>query len=236
MRDRDNWSSDHLLKRGFIGFCLICMVASSIQFIPVQYIKSNVFNINNMVLTIEFFGAYIIMLNFAVYAYRRYGNGKLFKKLSLKDYQLTAFTTVMAFLIAQAYIYMFDIFFQNRFKIEAIHFSKDLYDNNWSLVLLIVGFVFFSPILEELVFRAYILDVAFSDKWRWLGEIVSAFFYGLFHMRYHNLFSFIFFAQYGFWMAWLYNQTRNVRAAILMHVVLNAVTISIVGYYYYYYH
>lgn len=233
MRDRDNWSSDHLLKRGFIGFCLICMVASSIQFIPVQYIKSNVFNINNMVLTIEFFGAYIIMLNFAVYAYRRYGNGKLFKKLSLKDYQLTAFTTVMAFLIAQAYIYMFDIFFQNRFKIEAIHFSKDLYDNTWSLGLLIVGFVFLSPILEELVFRAYILDVAFSDKWRWLGELVSAFFYGLFHMRYHNLFSFIFFAQYGFWMAWLYNQTRNVKAAILMHVVLNAVTISIVGYYYY---
>ncbi|CAI2650964.1 hypothetical protein AKUA2003_12720 [Apilactobacillus kunkeei] len=233
MCDRDNWSSDHLLKRGFIGFCLICMVASSIQFIPVQYIKSNVFNINNMVLTIEFFGAYIIMLNFAVYAYRRYGNGKLFKKLSLKDYQLTAFTTVMAFLIAQAYIYMFDIFFQNRFKIEAIHFSKDLYDNNWSLGLLIVGFVFLSPILEELVFRAYILDVAFSDKWRWLGELVSAFFYGLFHMRYHNLFSFIFFAQYGFWMAWLYNQTRNVKAAILMHVVLNAVTISIVGYYYY---
>ncbi|MCT6859615.1 MAG: CPBP family intramembrane metalloprotease, partial [Apilactobacillus sp.] len=62
--------------------------------------------------------------------------------------------------------------------------------------------------------------------------IVSALFYGLFHMRYHNLFSFIFFAQYGFWMAWLYNQTRNVRAAILMHIVLNAVTISIVGYYY----
>ncbi|MCT6859338.1 MAG: CPBP family intramembrane metalloprotease [Apilactobacillus sp.] len=233
MRNSDTWRSDHLLKRGFIGFCLICMVASSIQFIPVQYIKSNQFSINNVAMTIEFFGAYIIMLNFAVYAYRRYGNGNLFKVLSLKDYQLTAFATVMAFLIAQAYIFMFDIFFQNRFQIEAIHFSKDLYNNTWSLSLLIIGFVFLSPILEELVFRAYILDVAFSDKWRWVGEIISAFFYGLFHMRYHNLFSFIFFAQYGFWMAWLYNQTRNVRAAILMHMVLNAVTISIVGYYYY---
>ncbi|MCK8611917.1 CPBP family intramembrane glutamic endopeptidase [Apilactobacillus nanyangensis] len=233
MRNSDTWRSDHLLKRGFVGFCLICMVASSIQFIPVQYIKSNQFSINNVAMTIEFFGAYIIMLNFAVYAYRRYGNGNLFKVLSLKDYQLTAFATVMAFLIAQAYIFMFDIFFQNRFQIEAIHFSKDLYNNTWSLSLLIIGFVFLSPILEELVFRAYILDVAFSDKWRWVGEIISAFFYGLFHMRYHNLFSFIFFAQYGFWMAWLYNQTRNVRAAILMHMVLNAVTISIVGYYYY---
>lgn len=233
VRNSDTWRSDHLLKRGFIGFCLICMVASSIQFIPVQYIKSNQLNTNNVALTIEFFGAYIIMLNFAVYAYRRYGNGNLFKMLSLKDYQLTAFATVMAFLIAQAYIFMFDIFFQNRFQIEAVQFPKNLYDNTWSLFLLIIGFVFLSPILEELVFRAYILDVAFSDKWRWLGEIVSALFYGLFHMRYHNLFSFIFFAQYGFWMAWLYNQTRNVKAAILMHIVLNAVTISIVGYYYY---
>lgn len=209
------------------------MVASSIQFIPVQYIKSNQLNTNNVALTIEFFGAYIIMLNFAVYAYRKYGNGNLFKMLSLKDYQLTAFATVMAFLIAQAYIFMFDIFFQNRFKIEAVQFSKDLYDNKWSLFLLIIGFVLLSPILEELVFRAYILDVAFSDNWRWLGEIISAFFYGLFHMRYHNLFSFIFFAQYGFWMAWLYNKTRNVKASIIMHMVLNAITISIIGYYYY---
>ena len=136
------------------------MVASSIQFIPVQYIKSNQLNTNNVALTIEFFGAYIIMLNFAVYAYRRYGNGNLFKMLSLKDYQLTAFATVMAFLIAQAYIFMFDIFFQNRFQIEAVQFPKNLYDNTWSLFLLIIGFVFLSPILEEMVFRAYNLDVA----------------------------------------------------------------------------
>ena len=47
------------------------MVASSIQFIPVQYIQSNQVNVNNVTLTIEFFVAYIIMLNFAVYAYRR---------------------------------------------------------------------------------------------------------------------------------------------------------------------
>ena len=233
MRDSDTWRSDHLLKRGFIGLCLICMVASSIQFIPVQYINSNISNFRNWSLTVEFFGAYIVMFNFAVYAYRRYSNGNLFKILSLKDYQLTAFATVMAFLTAQAYIFMFSIFFQNRFSIEAIHFSKDLYDNNWSLTLLIIGFVFLSPIIEELVFRAYFLDVAFPDKWRWLGEIFSAIFYGLFHMRYHNLYSFVFFAQYGFWMAWLYNQTRNVKSTIIMHMVLNAVTISIVGYYYY---
>ncbi|GAA6113058.1 MAG: CPBP family intramembrane metalloprotease [Apilactobacillus sp.] len=233
MRDSDYWSSDHLLKRGFIALCLVCMVASSIQFIPVQYISVNNKVIENVTLTIEFFGAYFIMMNFAIYAYKNYGIGPLLKRLNLSGYQTTAFATVIAFLIAQAYIFMSDIFLQNRFSIQATHFPKYLYNNSWSLVLLIIGYVFLSPIIEELVFRAYLLDVAFPTKLKWAGEIVSAILYGLFHMRYQNIFSFVFFAQYGFWMAWLYNQTKNIKASIIMHIVINAVGISIIGYYYY---
>ncbi|GAA6114163.1 CPBP family intramembrane glutamic endopeptidase [Apilactobacillus apinorum] len=233
MRDSDYWSSDHLLKRGFIALCLVCMVASSIQFIPVQYISVNNKIIQNVTLTIEFFGAYFIMLNFASYAYKRYGVEPLFKRLNLSGYQTIAFATVIAFLIAQAYIFMFDIFFQNQFSIQAVHFPKSLYNNNWSIVLLIIGYVILSPIVEEIVFRAYLMDVAFPTQWKWAGEIVSAVLYGLFHMRYQNIFSFIFFAQYGFWMAWLYNQTKNVKAPIIMHIFINAVSMSIIGYYYY---
>lgn len=77
------------------------------------------------------------------------------------------------------------------------------------------------------------MDVVFPTQLKWVAEIASAILFGLFHMRYQNIFSFVFFAQYGFWMAWLYKQTKNVKAPIIMHMVINAVSMSIIGYYYY---
>ena len=94
--------------------------------------------------------------------------------------------------------------------------TKDIYT---LLLVCIIG-----PILEEVLFRGIILD-GFLKRYKPIKAIFwSAFLFGLFHL---NPWQFIPGFFIGLLLAWIYLKTRSLIPVILIHVVNNSLSYSI---------
>lgn len=229
MNETDYWNPRQMFKKGLVGLLLIVMVATSFPFIPAQQIRSSNGIEHNVSLTVFYVLLYTIMMGLAFYAYKKFGTGyKLSHKLSRKDFLIIFIGTVISGVLGKIFIRIFGLSFRNNFSMHDFAFSH----YPWQVVLLILSYLVLSPILEEVVFRAYLIDVAFPNQLKWVGAIASAILFALFHMRYYSFYAFFYFAIYGLFLAIVYNQTRNVKAPIIMHIALNLVAIVLVGPYY----
>ncbi len=85
-----------------------------------------------------------------------------------------------------------------------------------------VGMIFFTtvliaPVMEELMFRKYLIDrmVPYGQK---TAVIISGLFFALFH---GNFYQFFYAWILGMVFAWLYSSTGNIRYNIMMHMMVN---------------
>lgn len=229
MNETDYWNPRQMFKKGLVGLLLIVMVATSFPFIPAQQIQSSNGIEHNVSLTVVYVLSYAIMMGLAFYAYKKFGTGyKLSHKLSRKDFLIILIGTVISGVLGKIFIRIFGLSFRNNFSMHDFAFSH----YPWQVILLVLGYLILSPILEEVVFRAYFLDVAFPNQLKWIGAIASSILFALLHMRYYSVYSFFYFAIYGICFAFVYNKTRNVKAPIIMHIFLNLMAILLVGPYY----
>ena len=83
--------------------------------------------------------------------------------------------------------------------------------------VIFVTTVIIAPVMEELMFRKYLVDrlVPYGQK---TAVILSGLFFGLFH---GNFYQFFYAAALGMVFAWIYSSTGRIRYNILMHMCIN---------------
>ncbi|USS92819.1 CPBP family intramembrane metalloprotease [Fructilactobacillus ixorae] len=101
------------------------------------------------------------------------------------------------------------------------------------LILLSTGMVLLTPILEELVFRGYLIRGVMSWAPMWLAMITSGIVFSAGHAN-SNWLSFLTYAVMGMILARVYVKTNRIQVAITLHLINNLVAtvmmvISIVG-------
>lgn len=93
--------------------------------------------------------------------------------------------------------------------------------NNSNMYLNIAYVALIGPIMEEIVFRKYLLN-----KLRWFGDLpailITAVAFGLFHM---NLNQFLYAATLGAVFAYIALRTNTIRYTIILHMMINAIGI-----------
>lgn len=95
--------------------------------------------------------------------------------------------------------------------------SIDELINNSPIWLVFLVTVIIAPIIEELMFRKFMID-RLSRYGDLLAVIISSIGFGLFH---GNFYQFFYAAMLGFILGYIYTKTRNVKYSILMHMIIN---------------
>lgn len=93
--------------------------------------------------------------------------------------------------------------------------------SNLTLVLMGVTAVFFSPVLEELVFRGFLIGAFFKKSSKILPVVVSGVLFAIPHMEDFNVISFVTYASLGMILAYLYVKTQNIKVSIGLHFLNN---------------
>ncbi|WP_155286851.1 CPBP family intramembrane glutamic endopeptidase [Lacticaseibacillus zhaodongensis] len=99
----------------------------------------------------------------------------------------------------------------------------DLMRSSRVVMLLIVNVA--APLVEELIFRGLLMNVAFKERNRFsdiFNIILSTVAFAIVHGP-TNLFDFVIYAGLGFALALTYVRTRDVRYGMVMHIINNLV-------------
>jgi uncharacterized protein len=124
----------------------------------------------------------------------------------------------------------------NRFSPEAFHFASS-FPLILAVPVVVVFYLFFGPIPEEMGWRGYALDRLQAKMGPWAGSLLLGLFWGLWHLplfflggSFQNTLAI---GTIGFWlffggvlsvsliMTWIYNHTRSILSAILFHFACN---------------
>ena len=187
----------------------------ALKFIP-QFYNSNYFLWVNMVLCQYIIGVPIVRLTLTglpTYRYQKekMGFGKLFS----------------AFLICQALSYVGNIIGTALNGIISASLGKEIENtvdeliknSNILILFLVVGLI--GPIMEELLFRKFIID-----RIRPYGEILAVLFSGItFGMFHGNFYQFFYACAIGIVLAFIYIRTKNILHPILLHCAFNSLSV-----------
>lgn len=189
----------------------------SLKFMP-QFYNSNYFVWANMVLCQYIIGIPVIRLTLIKLPTYKYTK----EKMSFGN-------LFSAFIICQAMSYAGNIIGIALNGIISAALGKEIEnsldtiikDSNILILFLIVGIL--GPIMEELVFRKFIID-----RIRPYGEVLAVLFSGItFGMFHGNFYQFFYAAAIGIVLAFIYIRTKNILYPILLHCAFNMV--SVVG-------
>lgn len=97
--------------------------------------------------------------------------------------------------------------------------SQLIQNSNPLIVLIVVGIL--APILEELVFRRFIID-RIRPYGEFLAVIFSALTFGMFHGNFYQLF---YAFAVGFVLAFIYIRTKNILYPIILHMAFNSYSV-----------
>lgn len=98
--------------------------------------------------------------------------------------------------------------------------------NHFTLVLMGFTAVFCSPILEELVFRGFLIGAMFTTRTKALAVVVSGVLFAFPHMADINVISFLTYAILGGTLAYLYVHTNNIKVPIGLHFLNNLIAMG----------
>ncbi|EHO45888.1 CPBP family intramembrane glutamic endopeptidase [Lentilactobacillus kisonensis] len=98
--------------------------------------------------------------------------------------------------------------------------------SNLTLILMAFTAVFCSPILEELVFRGFLIGAFFNASSFWGPIVVSAVLFAIPHMETINIISFLTYAILGGVLGYLFVKTRNIKVSIGLHFLNNLIAVG----------
>ncbi len=142
------------------------------------------------------------------------------KELS-KGQFLGAFFVCIAFMYITNFITTMILVVVSIAKNQELVNPVEVLINNSNMYLNIAYVVLIGPIMEEIVFRKYLLN-----KLRWFGDLpailISGVAFGLFHM---NLNQFLYATTLGFVFAYVALRTNTIRYNIILHIMINSIGI-----------
>ncbi|EKK20237.1 hypothetical protein B808_202 [Fructilactobacillus florum 8D] len=98
--------------------------------------------------------------------------------------------------------------------------SHLLRSNPTVLLLLSFSVIFLSPVLEELVFRGYLIRGVFDRFPKWLSLVASGLIFSSGHLS-SNIISFFIYAFLGMLLAYVYFKSEKIEVAIMVHFLNN---------------
>lgn len=210
----------------FIG---LLIVVGSVQ-LPLMFIaQGQLSSVGNYVVAAVYLLGFIIAIWLAQYAYRKYGRFEV---------KRVTWLNVKMIVIAWAGFIVVEILLGNLNKL-VYHVTQT--DNNQEiqtlltsnhLTLILMGFtaIFCSPILEETIFRGYLITAFFKSTSKWTPIILSGVVFALPHMdpdfAHFNVISFLTYAILGCALAYLYITTKNLKVSIGLHFLNNLIAVG----------
>lgn len=111
------------------------------------------------------------------------------------------------------------LFMQAAGILQGTDYSNPLNDviNQMDVGMIVLTTVIIAPVMEELMFRKYLVDrlVPYGQK---TAVVLSGLFFGLFH---GNFYQFFYAAALGAVFAWIYSSTGRIRYNIALHMAIN---------------
>lgn len=224
MSESNFWSFDKLFNRVVIFLLLLFMVFFGPQFIPIFALTDQSSIYMKIILSILFFVIYFLMLWVAYISYKKHGRNSIKQPVTKTDWKMIIIAYVVSHLIEGGLTFLSNIFYHQETSGNQKGLQDMLSTNNLTVVLMLFGIIIFSPILEELIFRGYLMDALFSPKFKWLPIIVSGMLFGLVHDTGFNIFFFLIYAQLGLFLAYLYKKTNNLKVSIALHMLNNLIS------------
>ena len=215
-----NWFKTYLPK--IIVLLLLYLMVGLVQ-LPVRFISDNASPLHNTIYVVLYFAAFAFAIWIARRVYLDHTHHPI-RKVTRKDLWLIVKCYVLALMLE---------FILNYLNLQVNHqvSSKNndvivqlLERNRIVLIVMVISMVCLSPILEELVFRGYLMDSFFSAHRFWWPILVSGLVFASGHLV-SNLISFAVYVSLGMFLAYVYKRSGNIRVSILMHAFNNLLSV-----------
>ncbi len=225
MREKSRLTSwDYAIRVSvFIGLVIIVLIVQAPLSLLVVGHPSELMQV---MVSVSYILGFIISILIAVFAYRHYVNPER-KPITGQDVKLIILAYI-SFFIIEIGLAMLNtaLYHQNSTANNEIIQSMVSHSR---LLLILMGFttVFCSPILEELVFRGFLIGAFFPKKAKLAAIIVSGVLFSLPHQENLNVISFLTYAILGGILAYLYVKTENIKVSIGLHFLNNLIAMSL---------
>lgn len=214
------WCDDHF---GRIMILLGLYLVVGLVQLPIQFMKRQSSFLANSIWFVIYFLGFALVIWAASTIYFRYGYRK-FKKLRWRDVGLVVRCYIAAILIELVLNNVNLRLNQQSMSVNQKLIIHNLQTSRFILVAMGISMVCLSPILEELVFRGYLMDAFFPPRFFWLPIVISGVVFASGHLT-SNLVSFAVYVVLGMFLAYAYRKTGNLWASILMHAINNLISV-----------
>jgi membrane protease YdiL (CAAX protease family) len=228
MEDERKLTFGDYFERLMIFVGLIVLVGS-VQ-LPVMFIaRGKLSSVGNYAVAAVYLLGFLVAIWLAQLAYRKYGRRQM-KKVTWPDIKMIVIAWVgfilLEFVLGNLNKLLYHVTqTDNNQAIQTI-----LTSNHLTLVLMAFTAIFCSPILEETIFRGYLITAFFKSSSKWLPIVISGLAFAFPHMDPNparfNIISFLTYAILGGVLAYLYVSTKNLKVSIGLHFLNNLVAVG----------
>lgn len=176
---------------------------------------------------------YLVFFGFAIWGaliayksvYKQTNHG-----LNLKDWLLIAKAYVLFFVIEIVLSFLNQLVYAQKTTENNKNIMAIFHANPVILILMCFTMTFFSPILEELVFRGYLIKGFFPNFKPLIPMLISGFLFSLCHDN-SNPISFLIYMSLGMILSYVYLKQDKIEVSIGLHFLNNliATTLMLIG-------
>lgn len=210
----------------FLGLIIL---VGSVQ-LPLMFIAQGKLSaIANYVVAALYLLGFVIAIWLAQAAYRKYGRYQI-QKITWQNVKMIVIAWI-AFLVIELLLGNLNKLVYHVSQTDNNQEIQSLLSSN-HLTLVLMGFtaIFCSPILEETIFRGYLITAFFRSTSKWAPIIVSGIAFALPHMdpnfAHFNVISFLTYAILGVILGYLYVATKNLKVSIGLHFLNNLIAVG----------
>ncbi|MBW1605095.1 CPBP family intramembrane glutamic endopeptidase [Lactobacillus sp. Sy-1] len=207
----------------------IVILVILIEFVqlPVIFLAKAHHPIQQGLLILIYFASYALLIGAAWHFYKKY-HPKPLGKLTGNDIVVAIGVYVLYYFFSTAMVGLSTVIFHQSQSSNNVAIQSLLSSNSLVLCVMMVGIIFLSPILEELVFRGMIVDGLFPNAKLIWPMLVSGAAFASAH-AFSNPFLFLVYGGMGAGMVFIYRKTGTLKANIFFHMLNNTLaSISII--------
>ncbi len=214
------WLRNYVPK--IIVLLLLYLMVGFVQ-LPIRFISDAASPLHNAIYVVAYFAAFAVAIWLARRVYLQHSWHPV-RRVTKKDLWLIVKCYALAIILEIAL---------NNLNLMVNHqvSSKNndlimqlLARNRLILVVMTISMVCLSPILEELVFRGYLMDAFFGPRHFWWPILTSGLVFASGHLV-SNLISFAVYVSLGMFLGYAYEKSGNLRTSILMHALNNLISV-----------
>lgn len=176
-------------------------------------------------LAVGYIAGYALVIWLVWLALKRVTTGPIWRRLTGPDWRMIAIGWIGFFVIEIGLNMLNQLLFSQTETANNQAIIDLLKSDHWTFYLLMFSGVVMSPILEELLFRGYLVNAFFKTNQFWWPVIFSGVAFSIGHAS-SNPVSFLIYACLGGILATVYLKTNNLTTSIGVHMLNNAIAMA----------